>query len=103
MPQNPDSDSCFVTITTSIQELEKTSPIKIFPNPFVDFLTIEYLERDHHFTEITIFNSLGQMVHQQKDELIITKVNTSQLTTGIYYLVLKDNAGAHFSHRMIKR
>lgn len=100
--QNSDYDSCFVTFT-SVEELEINSPIKIYPNPVKDLLTLDLSETNQTFTEINIFNALGEMVYQQKVASSITEINTNQLNSGIYFLLLKDNSGTSYSHRLIKQ
>ncbi len=100
--QNSQYDSCFVTIT-SIQEFGATNPIKIYPNPVHDQLTLEFSAADYSFTEIRIFNATGSSVYQQKNPFNAKEINTSELTPGMYYIILKEKSGTHFSKKIIKQ
>jgi len=100
--QNPQFDSCFVTVT-STQELNPASPIKIYPNPVQDQLTLEFSTTDYSFTEIHIYNTLGASVYHQTDTSDLKEIDTSQLTPGMYYIVLKEKSGTSFSKKIIKQ
>ena len=100
--QNPQFDSCFVTLT-SVQELNPTSPIKIYPNPVQDLLNIEFSTTDYSFTEIHIFNTLGASVYHQTNTSEVKEIDASQWTPGIYYVVLKEKSGTSFSEKIIKQ
>lgn len=96
---------CGDIVTTATNELEEDleQEIRIYPNPVKDLLTLDLSETNQTFTEINIFNALGEMVYQQKAISSITEINTNQLNSGIYFLLLKDNSGTSFSHRIIKQ
>lgn len=99
--QNPTYDSCFIT-TTAVEELDMNSPIKIYPNPVQDLLTLEFSAADYSFTEISIFNIQGASVYHQTNAFDIKEIDTSELTPGMYYLVLKDKSGKRYSQRLVK-
>ncbi len=101
--QNPEADSCFATITTSIEELDSNSSIKVYPNPVNDLLTLDLSQINQSFTEINIFNALGELVYQNNKPTAITEINTRELQAGIYFLLLKDKSGMSYSQRIIKR
>lgn len=75
--------------TTSIKESNQKSDVRVYPNPATGDITVEtpYLQSD-----ITLTNSLGQVVYHTKANENKTYINTSALSPGIY--VLKHSAGA---------
>lgn len=100
--QNPGADSCFITIT-SVQELDPTIPIKIYPNPVLDLLTLDFSEIDFSFTEISIYSTTGAKVFYAENTSHLKEIDMSDLTNGIYFLVLKDKTGASYSQRVLKQ
>lgn len=100
--QNPAYDSCFF-IPTAVEELDINSDIKIYPNPVDDLLTLDLSETNQSFTEINIFNALGELVYQNDKPITITEINIRELQTGIYFLLLKNKSGMSYSQRIIKR
>jgi len=65
-------------------EIVKTS---IFPNPATDVVTIESINA----TSINIFNTVGKLVYSKLTPTSIETVNTSNFTTGIYIVEVKNN------------
>lgn len=66
--------------TTGIQTLE-ASAFNIYPNPTKDKLFIE----GETFTEITVYNPIGQILIQQNQ----SPIDVSHLENGIYYIKIK--------------
>ena len=85
------------TLTAGIYELNDNN-VQIFPNPFMNELTIDVNNSEIHYQ---LLNSLGQVVSegdiQQK-----TTISTTQLNAGIYLLKLENNQGIHLQ-KLIKR
>ena len=100
--QNPSYESCFLN-PTSVQELDPTSPIKIYPNPVQDLFNIEFSTTDYSFTEIHIFNTLGTSVYHQTNTSEVKEIDSSQWTPGMYDIILKEKSGKSFSKKIIKQ
>ncbi len=96
---------CGDIVITSTNELEKTlvNAIKIYPNPLQDRLTLEFSTADFSFTEIHIFNTLGTSVYRQTNASNIREIDTSQLSPGIYFMLLKDKSGVRYTQRLTKQ
>lgn len=62
------------------------SSIKIYPNPTKDFLNIELDILNNNSTKLQILNSLGQIVSEEKIKDPKSKINLSQLSSGVYTL-----------------
>lgn len=71
----------------SIDELQQ-SEIKMFPNPAKDQLYIR-LPIEIEINNITIFNDLGTLVKT----IYNNTINISNLSTGIYFIVINTNEG----------
>ncbi len=82
----------------SINTIEIENNIKIYPNPFKDFLTAEFYIKDTKTTDITITDITGKVVQNQKLNSLkpnrkhsIT-INTNKIKKGIYFLnISTDN------------
>ena len=65
---------------------------KIFPNPAKDFATIE-LPTNVESGIIKIYDALGRVVKNQPISTTENEINTSELTTGSYMVVLRTDYG----------
>ncbi|MBK8348604.1 MAG: T9SS type A sorting domain-containing protein [Saprospiraceae bacterium] len=73
--------------TTSLEELEWTTDVYLYPNPCQDFITLTN-ESVSLVTLIGLSGSFSYKINPQDKNL-----NTSTLTKGLYIAVLKDNSG----------
>lgn len=79
--------------------------VKLFPNPFSDFITVEYsLAND---SRLEIFNAVGQLVWSEdydNGEGSET-IDMSKMKPGIYLIVIKERTTEKtiFAERMIKQ
>lgn len=62
--------------------------LKLFPNPVKSFINIE-LNQGIELQKVIIYNALGQFVSSTKN----LKINTSNLTSGVYFLKVETNMG----------
>jgi len=86
-----ESSNTIYYIYTSVDDLETSQVINIFPNPITDQVNIEYALVKNSDVKITIINSLGKVVSviddikdQPKGKHLAT-YNTSQFSAGVYY------------------
>jgi hypothetical protein len=65
--------------------------VKLFPNPTSAVLNIQSNELLLEGSNITIYNSLGQLIQQQTldKELQFLQIPTDQLIDGIYFIEIK--------------
>ncbi|MBE0653905.1 MAG: T9SS type A sorting domain-containing protein [Bacteroidales bacterium] len=71
---------------------------KIFPNPAMDFITME-LSRD---TRVTIFDMTGKVLFQSNIRPPGRNLNVSEFSQGLYYISAQNIAGVSV-HSFIKR
>ncbi len=76
--------------STSINKQFLDNDIIMYPNPSKDEVYIES-ERNLSDAKITIINSLGTIVSEQITQENLTKLNTSNLKSGIYFIQLLIN------------
>ncbi len=72
--------------TTGINEQTFTEELNVFPNPTNNNIRIAPLKPNEAFV-ISLYNTLGQKVLEVSDT---AEINISDLTNGIYYLLLKQ-------------
>jgi hypothetical protein len=90
-------DSSFVTVSTpmrsctntGVNELNNPINISVFPNPATDKLTIGCTRQ----SDIEILNIEGQILIRLTTRDIYTKVDLSNLSSGIYIIKAKTNMG----------
>ncbi len=75
-----------------ISTLSKEDGISVYPNPVSNTLFIE--SKNNNFNQVTIMNTLGQVIKQQALKAGKNNIETSDLGAGIYYLLIKGNEGA---------
>lgn len=85
-----------------VGDVEFNNEIKLYPNPVVDFLTIERDGSD--LLDITIFNSLGQeLIITDLEKNIASKIiDLSNLNKGIYFIKVSFQNGKSTIKKIIK-
>lgn len=78
-------------VTTSTQEENTVSNVKVYPNPIDDFLNVEYENQSSSQTSFSIINSIGAVVETMPQRQVgIGKqnfnVDVSNLNSGVYFL-----------------
>jgi penicillin V acylase-like amidase (Ntn superfamily) len=78
-----DSDTVNITysITSSVSQIDKGSPIKVFPNPFSEVLNIDMTVIKGNNAQLNIFNSRGQLVYS-KLLSAVSNQSTMQVSLG---------------------
>jgi len=71
------------------------SPVKVFPNPASDILTVEFedssLARSGSAYNVNLFDSQANLVRQQRSTGGAVEFNVGNLPTGVYFLYIFDN------------
>ncbi len=76
----------------SIAGLSKEDGISVYPNPVGQVMFIE--SKNNKLNQATLVNVLGQVVKQQALKPGSNKIETADLGSGIYYLIIKGDGGA---------
>lgn len=91
--KNSKYNSCDTSFGTSINELNNNK-IKIYPNPFSDYIRIESEQK----VKICLFSVLGDKVIETNEN----EINTAQFQSGIYLMQLEQD-GKIYWEKIIKR
>ncbi|MFO0356706.1 MAG: T9SS type A sorting domain-containing protein [Sphingobacteriaceae bacterium] len=75
---------------------------KLYPNPVKDELTVELGDEDIKAT-LTIINTLGEIIQKSPIVQRITKVQTSELNEGVYFVAIKTSQGSFTKKVIVKR
>ena len=86
---NPDNYDCNDTINTGIEELITNKPVlKIYPNPTSDRIWID-ADINSNRGEVHIIDAMGRMLHSGPYSFH-QKINVSDLSSGIYFVIIED-------------
>ena len=89
------------------KEIHSEESVKVFPNPFNQDLTVEFITHEFERVSIEVFNMMGQKVMQvlNKPNLELGQnrivVDTTDLPSGMYTVVL-DIGGDRTVNKVIK-
>lgn len=81
-------DLISVVATGGVNEKSETA-YEIFPNPVKDMLTV----KGENISQVTIFNSLGQIVRKIECNDNIVNINLDSMQPGIYFVNILDGNG----------
>ncbi|WP_445721438.1 T9SS type A sorting domain-containing protein [Flavobacterium sp.] len=86
---NKDTTASYsINCALSANDFEFYKQVTIFPNPAKDHFQVD-LENSLELKAITVYNNLGQQVATTNS----SKVNTSSLSKGMYYVEIVTNSG----------
>jgi len=79
------------------ESLELRNKVRLFPNPTIDYLSIEIINSNLEDVEFTVHNIIGNIVEVDVDKISNNefKIDVESLPTGYYLVAIKDNK-THF-------
>jgi hypothetical protein len=91
------------TTVTAVTEAKEADKIKLYPNPNTGNVAID-LSDIINITQIQIVNDLGTLVNtvEVTNASGIVNVNTTELSSGIYYLMIKKSDNSQLTKKMIR-
>ncbi len=98
------SGAIYKIIDSSLSVAENSlSNIKIYPNPVTNELRISNSDNSNPINTIEILDLQGKSILKEtRKNQPITLVNTNHLSNGLYFLKITNDAGSHFTHKLIK-
>ena len=98
-------DAVVVVSSLSTLDLNKISEISAFPNPVIDVVKVKFAEKLIGKAEVEIYSIDGKKVISKglsEDEITNQGLNISNLSSGAYILVIKNN-GKAYKTKLIKK
>ncbi len=84
-------------------EITESDLIEVYPNPFTENLTIKILNYDGGNYTMRLYNSLGELLEINTLNKEFTIINTENLTSGFYFVLIDENHnGVKSSLKIIK-
>lgn len=88
--------------TVGIDEYTTLAGVQIFPNPTADFLSVSFETVSKY--EISVFDMYGKLIQNKKTDEQKTVLQLSQLPSGIYWVLIKDDASKTYAgYKIIKQ
>lgn len=75
-----------------ITTVSKNDGISIYPNPVTNQLFID--NKNGAFNQVTLVNTLGQVIKKESIRKGVNQIATSDLGSGIYYVIINGTNGA---------
>src|SRR6187551_97800 len=88
-----------IGLVAKTKETKEDNSFALYPNPFTSELTI--LTDLPGTVEFMLFNNVSELVVHRKFQEIIT-LNTTGLSPGIYYYIIKDEKGHYSMGKILK-
>lgn len=91
--------NCGLTTSSTENNTLENNSIHVFPNPVLDILQFPTENVNGNY-EMIIFNTFGEVVLKATNQ---NKLNVSHLTSGLYFMRLKDEQHRIWNGKMIKQ
>ena len=87
-----------------VDESMLESMVNVGPVPFDSEIKLTF-EQGHSFSEVFVFNMLGELVYHQKlmQHSATLTLNTVELKSGVYLIEIKQEKGLGLVKRLVKR
>ena len=89
------ADPEFVSVPENYEAVNPMTSTRVYPNPATDMLNIEVNASQDSEMSINVFNLMGQKVMSENTNVSTgmntRSINTSNLTSGIYFVTVKAN------------
>lgn len=98
------SSSLYYVIEKSnvaINESDLLLPIRLFPNPSQNTITIQ--TKSFEKLKLTIYNAIGNLVLSEIEVVNEEIINIQNLEVGIYFYIFRNNQGFYQSGKFIKQ
>lgn len=98
------NSSCETVVLSDIASpIADSNDISIFPNPFRQKLEIHTQNQFLDDAQVTIFNTLGQVVYRSELKSKQTVLELKELQSGVYIVEVKNrNSGERWTERVVK-
>ncbi|MFO0356228.1 MAG: T9SS type A sorting domain-containing protein [Sphingobacteriaceae bacterium] len=94
----------YISATGQLEIEQLTQNLKVFPQPAQNEINLKFeIKNPDEFTEVEIFNNLGERVKHQTIEFNNkqSSIKTEDLAEGVYFLSLKNHKGITIKKRFV--
>ena len=86
---------------SGIEENKLKENIKVYPNPAENFISISNYNQLNTDCSLSIYDAFGRLILDKKLNLIDTRINISELSTGVYFYKIQSNSVVIKSDKLI--
>ncbi|MEM1137864.1 MAG: T9SS type A sorting domain-containing protein, partial [Bacteroidota bacterium] len=98
-----DLETFLASVVTGLNKELLTAGVKLFPNPALNSITINNLDRTSVNT-VKVFNTSGKIMYEQDREILgELKINLSMFSAGLYIMKLSQANGKVSSLKFVKQ
>lgn len=89
-----------VVACTGLLDIHLSANIKLYPNPVNGKFNVE-IGSDLENAELTLYNTIGQLVLKKEMRAGLNEIDVNKLATGYYYVVLKSKGIIVYQEKLI--
>ena len=91
------------TLSTTETASSDKKDILLYPNPFKDFLFVDFTTNDHRNSEFQLFDSSGKLLKEDKIRETKSEFNFSELPSAMYIIRINQNGKNIKTFKIIKK
>jgi hypothetical protein len=92
-----------ITLSTVETAGAEKKDILLYPNPFKDFLFVDFTTNDYRNSEFQLFDSSGKLLKQDKIKESKSEFNFSELPSAMYIIRINQNGKNIKTFKIIKK
>ncbi len=92
-----------ITLSTSETSGEDQKDILLYPNPFKDFLFVDFTTNDYRNSEFQLFDSSGKLLKRATIKESKSEFNFSELPSAMYIIRINQNGKNIKTFKIIKK
>ena len=92
-----------MTLSTTETAGSDKKDILLYPNPFKDFLFVDFTTNDYRNSEFQLFDSSGKLLKQDKIKESKSEFNFSELPSAMYIFRINQNGKNIKTFKIIKK
>ncbi|KUJ51676.1 T9SS type A sorting domain-containing protein [Chryseobacterium sp. JAH] len=92
-----------ITLSTTETSGSDKKDILLYPNPFKDFLFLDFTTNDHRNSEFQLFDSSGKLLREDKITQAKTEFNFSSLPSAMYIIRINQKGKNIKTYKIIKK
>ncbi|AWA30383.1 hypothetical protein HYN48_09940 [Flavobacterium magnum] len=90
------------SVSLSVNPVSKIATVNVYPNPFTDFVNVDFVDNREAGSEILLFDSLGSQILREANPAAANNIDLRNYSSGIYYLKVSGPKG-ELTKKIIKK